>query len=119
MHAYTFAFTYPKEHEINKDGEFHKYLVMINAGKKLGSIQCGEKCDVEIHHGSTPASPTVMTLSNGTAVGEESRVVVKSNFITIKFLRNELHFNPMPWRPNFEGEIYDTPIYYEFIEDEN
>ena len=114
MHTYTIAFSYPKKHKINKDGVSHKFLLEIRTLKKLQEYLDGEIGEADIEYGVTPTAPTVMTSSEGEIIGEKDRVIFKSDLMTIKFFRNELHLNPMPWNPNFEGERCSAPIYYDF-----
>ena len=112
-HIYTFAFVYPEKHPINGDGARNKHLVSIEVAKDMAEIGVGESCAVDIHHGATPSAPTIMTRTSGIVRGEEKRVILESTFLQLKFSRVELSLNPMPWKPIFEGERHETPIYHD------
>jgi hypothetical protein len=113
VHTYTFALKYPKNHAANADGGDNKYIVSIESEIKLDQIAPGETREISIEHGVTPAAPTVMTQSDGLAIGDDNAITIESDVINLTFDRDEFRNNPMPWSPTFEGETCEAPIYYE------
>ena len=80
---------------------------------RLDRIRQDEKIKINIQHGPTPTAPTIMTHSDGFAIGLEKKIKIESNALKLTFDREEFKENPMPWEPTFEGEKCHAPIYYE------